>query len=78
MKIEILGSGCPKCKLLEARANEAVKKAGLKATVEHIYDIDKIIAMGVVSTPAMAVDGKVVLSGKLPSVDELIELLRGA
>lgn len=77
MKIEILGSGCPKCKQLEERANEAVKKAGLNASVEHVYDIDKIIAMGVFSTPAMAVDGKVVLSGRLPSVNELVAILKG-
>ena len=77
MKIEILGSGCAKCKSLEERANEAVKKAGLKASVEHVHDIDKIIAMGVFSTPAMAVDGKVVLSGSLPSVGELVAILKG-
>jgi len=77
MKIEILGSGCAKCKALEERANEAVKKAGLDATVGHIHDIDKIIEMGVFSTPAMAVDGKVVFSGSLPSVNELVAILKG-
>lgn len=77
MKIEILGSGCSKCKALEARAKEAVQKAGLKASVEHVYDTDKIISMGVFSTPALAIDGKVVLSGSLPSVNELVAMLKG-
>lgn len=77
MKIEVLGSGCPKCKQLEELAKQAVKQAGLKANVEHIYDIDKIIAMGVFSTPALAVDGKVVLSGSLPTVSQLVAILRG-
>ena len=77
MKIQILGSGCAKCKALEGRVNEAVEKAGLKASVEHVSDIDKIIAMGVFSVPAMVVDGKVVLSGSLPSVNELIAILKG-
>jgi len=76
MKIEILGRGCAKCKQLEERAKEAVEKAGLKASVGHVHDIDRIIAMGVFSTPAMAVDGNVVLSGSLPSVNELVAILR--
>lgn len=78
MKIEILGSGCAKCKQLEERAKEAVKKTGLKATVEHIYDVEKIIAMGVFSTPAMAINGKVVLSGSLPSASEICEIIKEA
>ena len=77
MKIEILGSGCAKCKALEGRVNEAVKKAGLNASVEHVNDIEKIIAMDVFSVPAMAVDGKVVFSGSLPSVNELVAILKG-
>jgi small redox-active disulfide protein 2 len=76
MKIEILGSGCPKCKELESRVKEAVKKAGLDALVEHVYDIDKIIKMGAFSTPAMAIDGKIVLSGRLPTVKELVAILK--
>jgi small redox-active disulfide protein 2 len=76
MKIEILGSGCPKCGELEKRAKEAVAKAGVKATVTHVYDINKIIERGVISTPALAVDGTVVVSGRIPAVDELVRLLK--
>jgi small redox-active disulfide protein 2 len=77
MKIEILGSGCAKCKALEERVREAVKKAGISATISHVTDIEKIIEMNVSSTPALAVDGKVVLSGYLPSISELVEMLKG-
>jgi len=77
MKIEILGSGCAKCRALEERAKEAVKKTGIDASVEHIFDLDKIIQRGAFSTPALSVDGKIVFSGGLPSVDELIKIIRG-
>jgi small redox-active disulfide protein 2 len=78
MKIEILGSGCPKCKELEKRVKEAVAKEGLKAEVTHVYDIEKIIEYGVLSTPSLVVDGKVVLSGQLPSTSEISKILKGA
>jgi len=78
MKIEILGSGCPKCKELEKRVKETVAKEGLKAEVTHVYDIEKIIEYGVISTPALVVDGKVVLSGQLPSTSEISKILKGA
>ena len=76
MKIEVLGSGCAKCKILEERVREAVKKAGLDATVEHVYDMDKIIAAGILGTPALVVDGNVKFSGRLPNVDELVSILK--
>jgi len=76
MKIEVLGTGCPKCGELERRTKEAVLKAGMKAEVTHIYDFDEIVARGVVSLPALSIDGAVVLSGRLPSLDELVELLK--
>jgi small redox-active disulfide protein 2 len=76
MKIEVLGSGCAKCKILEERVREAVKKAGLDATVEHVYDMDKIIATGILGTPALVVDGNVKFSGRLPNVDELVSILK--
>lgn len=77
MKIEILGMGCAKCMELEKRAKEAARKAGIRAKVEHIYDIEKIVERGVIATPAMVVDGKVVVAGHLPSVDELVSILTG-
>jgi small redox-active disulfide protein 2 len=76
MKIEVLGSGCPKCGELERRTKEAVAKAKVKATVTHVYDINKIIERGVVSTPALSVDGAVVVSGRIPTVDEIVRLLK--
>jgi small redox-active disulfide protein 2 len=76
VKLEVLGSGCPKCGELEKRVKEAAAKAKLKATVTHVYDINAIIERGVVSTPALAVDGAVVVSGRIPTVDELVRLLK--
>ncbi|MBT3274846.1 MAG: thioredoxin family protein [Spirochaetales bacterium] len=78
MKIQILGTGCPKCQALEANAKTAVAKAGLDAQVVKVTDIDKIGEMGVMVTPALAVDGTVKKAGKVLSVDEIIELVKGA
>jgi len=72
MKIEIFGTDCPKCIELEKRAKEASSRAKLKVTVDHIYDINQIVERGIFVTPALAVDGKVLFEGKLPSVDELV------
>ncbi len=76
MKIEVLGSGCPKCAELERRVKEAVLKAGAKAEVTHVYDFDEIVRRNVISTPALAIDGKVVFAGRLPAVEEILGLLR--
>lgn len=75
MKIEVCGSGCSKCAELEQRAKEAVASAGIDAIVEHVYDMDKIIARGIIMTPALLVDGRTVASGKIPSVGEIKSLL---
>ena len=75
MKIEVLGSGCPKCGELEKRVKEAVKKAGVKAEVTHVYDLNEIIKRNVFSTPALAVNGKIVLSGRLASVEEITKII---
>ncbi len=75
MKIEIYGSGCRKCAELETRAKEAVAAAGIEATVEHVYDMDKIIAKGIFMTPALLVDGRTVARGKIPSVSEIATML---
>ena len=77
MKIEVLGSGCFKCQELERRVKEAVKNSGVDATVEHIYDIQKIIQRSVFSTPALAIDGKVIFSGRIPSIEELSKIISG-
>jgi small redox-active disulfide protein 2 len=76
MMIEILGNGCPKCKLLEENAREAVKSMGLTAEIVKVTDIDRMIDYGVMSTPAIVIDGVVKLSGRIARVDEIKDWLR--
>jgi len=76
MKIEVLGTGCPKCVELEKRVKEAVKLTGVKAEMIHVYDVSKIIERNVFVTPALVIDGKVVLAGKIPTVQELTVMLK--
>ncbi len=76
MKIEVCGSGCSKCAELEKRAKEVVTITGTTDTVEHVYEINKIIERGIFMTPALVIDGKTVASGKVPSVEEIASLLR--
>jgi len=71
MKIEILGTGCPKCKLLEENARKALAETGKKAEVVKVTDISKIIEYGVMSTPAIVIDGKVKSYGRVNVVSEI-------
>jgi len=71
MKIEILGMGCPKCKQLEANAKKALAEAGKKADIMKITDINKIVEYGIMSTPAIAINGRVKASGRIPDVKEI-------
>jgi len=73
--IQILGTGCPKCKKLEENTRLAAKAIGLECEVLKVTDINAIMHMGVMMTPGLAIDGKVVMSGKVPSVDELKQIL---
>ena len=75
MKIQILGTGCPKCKTLMANAEAAVKAAGVEATVEKVDQIADIMKMGVMITPALAVDGVVKSAGKVLSPDDIKKFL---
>ncbi|MCB4756968.1 MAG: thioredoxin family protein [Elusimicrobia bacterium] len=75
MKIEILGIGCPKCKQLTANAETAVKELNLNAEVVKVTDIDKITGYGVMMTPALAIDGKVISAGKVLPSDEIKKLI---
>jgi small redox-active disulfide protein 2 len=75
MKIEILGTGCAKCKKLYENALDAVKQSGKEAEVVKVEEIQKIMAYGVMSTPALVVDGVVKTSGKLVSPQEIIGML---
>ena len=78
MKIQILGKGCPNCKLLEEHAREAVSELGLDAEFEKITDIDTIMDMGVMMTPALAIDGEVKSVGKVLAKSQIAEILKGA
>lgn len=76
MKIQILGTGCPKCKKLTLHAEEAVKALGLDAEIEKVTQINDIMKFGVMMTPAVAIDGVVKSVGKLLSVEEIKGLLK--
>jgi len=76
MKIQILGTGCPKCKTLTANAEKAVKELGITAEIIKITDIKEIMAFGVMSTPALAVDGVVKSSGHLLSSEQIKKLIQ--
>jgi small redox-active disulfide protein 2 len=76
MKIEILGTGCPKCKKLFENAQEAVKNLGTGADVVKVEDMQQIINAGIMITPAIAVDGEVKSAGKVLSVDEIKKIIR--
>ena len=76
MKIEILGMGCPKCKMLYDNAKKAVKEKGVQADVIKIEDMDKITEYGVMMTPALVINGEVKSSGELPSSEEIKNWLR--
>jgi len=71
MKIEILGMGCPKCKMLYENAKKAVQERGVRAEVLKVEDIDKITEYGVMMTPAFVIDGQVKTTGKIPSTEEI-------
>ena len=75
MKIQVLGTGCPKCQALEKNAKDAVAKLGLAAEVVKVSDLDEIMEMGVMMTPALAVDGEVKKAGKILTVEEIVSIL---
>lgn len=74
--IKILGGGCAKCNQLEASTLEALKSLGMDTTIEHITDFAQIATYGVMSTPALVVDGKVVSYGKVLKVEEVVSILQ--
>ncbi len=75
MEIKVLGTGCAKCKSLEKATIEAVAKAGIQANITKVEDIVEIMQFGVMTTPALVVDGRVIVKGRIPSVDELTQML---
>jgi small redox-active disulfide protein 2 len=75
MTIQILGSGCPTCQKLFELTKQAVNELNLGVEVEYINDIEKMMAMGVMSSPVLAVNNKAVIAGQLPSLEKIKELL---
>jgi len=75
MEIKILGTGCPKCKTLEKVTRDAVAETGIDATIEKVEDIVKILEYRVMLTPVLVINEKVVLSGQVPSVNQVKEIL---
>ncbi len=75
MEIKVLGTGCARCKSLDKVTRKAVEELNLDATVEKVEDIQKIMEYAVMRTPALVINEKVVLSGQVPRVSELKELL---
>ena len=78
MNVKILGPGCANCQRLESRTREALQELGLPATVEKVTDYGQIAAYGVMKTPGLVVDERLVLSGRVPTAREIVELLRSA
>jgi small redox-active disulfide protein 2 len=75
MEIKILGTGCPKCKTLEKLTREVVEQNSIDATVTKVEDIVDIMSYGVLMTPALVVDGNVLVKGRVPSAAEILKLI---
>lgn len=75
MKIEILGKGCPKCRQLYENTKKAVSEKGVAATVEKVEDLEKIVEYGVLTTPALAIDGEIKAAGRILTAEEIKKLL---
>lgn len=78
MEIKVLGPGCPKCKTLEHLTQEVVAENGIQATIEKVDDIMKIMEYGILRTPGLVIDGKVMFSGRVPSKEELKSIIEKA
>ena len=76
--LQILGTGCPKCKMLAENTEAAAKRLGIPYRLEKVTEITKIMGFGVMSTPALAVDGAVKVSGKIPTTEEIQRILASA
>jgi len=76
MEIKILGTGCPKCKSLEKMTRDVVEQNNISATITKVEDIMDIMRYGVMSTPALVVNEKVEIKGRIPSSDEIINVLK--
>jgi len=77
MKIQVLGSGCRKCEHLAQNVEAAIEEGEVEVTFEKVTDVNTILEMGVMITPALVINGEIISKGKVPSVEELIELIEG-
>jgi len=75
MNIQVLGTGCPKCKTLEKAVRDIVAQNNIDATITKVDDIMEIMKFNIMTTPALVIDGKVVVKGRVPSLDELKQIL---
>ena len=75
-RVKVLGSGCAKCNQLEAATKEALNQLGMDTTIDHVTDFSQIAAYGVMTTPALVVDGKVVSYGKVLKTEEVVKILQ--
>jgi small redox-active disulfide protein 2 len=78
VKIEVLGTGCPKCRETLARVRSVLDALGIRAEIHKVEDIRDIMTFGVIATPAVAIDGAVRISGRVPTVEELTKILGSA
>jgi small redox-active disulfide protein 2 len=75
LKLQVLGTGCPKCKRLEAQTQAAAQATGIEYELVKVTNMDEIMAFGVMMTPALVINGEVKVVGKVPSVSEIQKLL---
>jgi small redox-active disulfide protein 2 len=75
MEIKVLGTGCARCKTLEQLTRQAVESLQLDATIEKVEDIQKIISYGIMRTPGLVVDGRILIAGDIPSLEDLKDML---
>ncbi|HHY12145.1 MAG TPA: thioredoxin family protein [Firmicutes bacterium] len=71
MKIEVLGSGCSKCRKTEKMISDVVRKLGVEAEIVHVTDLNQIVDRGVMMTPAVFIDGRKVMEGKMPTMAQI-------
>jgi small redox-active disulfide protein 2 len=76
MRIEVFGTGCPKCNMLEANVRKVLKELGVKAEVVKVTSIDEMVERGLMTVPAMVIDGELVVAGRVPPTAEIRDLVR--
>lgn len=75
MEIKVLGTGCSKCKTLDKATRQAVEELNIQASIEKVEDIQKIMEYGIMQTPGLVINGKIVVSGKVPKISELKDII---